>query len=100
MALRKLTSRASLSNAYHPGCPVWVPEKAQGPDGAFKAARWLKGRVVRLTRSPEGLGLLEVGWVCWLAAQGVRYAHGQFCRPGTSLCSMAARTNRQGACQA
>lgn len=58
--IRKLTSRASLSSAYHPGCPVWVPEKAQGPDGNLKAARWLKGKVVSLVRGPDGNGLLEV----------------------------------------
>ncbi|KAK9796643.1 hypothetical protein WJX73_007169 [Symbiochloris irregularis] len=60
MASRKLQSRASLSSAYHPGCPVWVPEKAQGPDGNLKAARWLKGKVVSLVRGPDGTGLLEV----------------------------------------
>ena len=65
-----LRSQASITTAYHPGCSVWVPERKPSttPSAAQKAAEWSRGKVLSISRAPDGASLLQVGVqlvACW-----------------------------------
>ena len=56
-----LTSQGSISTAYHPGCPVWVPERRGGANViGQKAVRWVKGIVTGTSRDVDGSTVLQV----------------------------------------